>query len=74
MALILLLTWPFISTMFYRDPTFVLSGSLIHMAMQCGLHTPYLRMESLKVDPILMETNNIKKAQIWAYVAITYQR
>ncbi|KAK9252287.1 hypothetical protein V1507DRAFT_230946 [Lipomyces tetrasporus] len=40
--LILLLNWPFPSGPFYRDPSFVLGGTLLHMAMHCGLHAPSL--------------------------------
>ena len=39
-AVILLLNWPFPSGPFHRDPSFLLSGALLHMAMQCGLHAP----------------------------------
>ncbi|KAK9244191.1 hypothetical protein V1506DRAFT_542244 [Lipomyces tetrasporus] len=35
-GLILLLNWPFPSGPFYRDPSFVLGGTLLHMAMHCG--------------------------------------
>jgi hypothetical protein len=41
-GLILLLHWPFPSSPFYREPSFLLGGALLHMAMHYGLHTPLL--------------------------------
>lgn len=72
---ILILSWPIPSPgSFYRDPCFVFSGALVHIAMQCGLHTPYLSTLSSKPGPEFMETSSVKKAQIWAYIVIVYQR
>jgi hypothetical protein len=75
-AVLLLLEWPFPSTSYKRDPSFVLSGALIHMAMQCGLHTPYLSMEMLKCDPqsSFLGSTDMERAKLWAYVVILYQR
>jgi transcriptional regulatory protein LEU3 len=73
-AFILLLTWPVTTSSFYRNPSFVLSGALIHMALQCGLHTSHLKIFSVKTKPALSELKVLNKAQLWAYVAITYQR
>jgi transcriptional regulatory protein LEU3 len=70
---ILILTWPFTSNAFYREPTFIFSGALLHMALQYGLQTPYLRVDSMTL-PALKETNIVAKAHLWAYVVISYQR
>jgi len=75
-ALLLLLEWPFPSTSYNCDPSFVLSGALIHMAMQSGLHTPCLSMEALKLDirSSFVDSTAVERAQLWAYVVIIYQR
>jgi transcriptional regulatory protein LEU3 len=72
-GLVLLLTWPFPSTAFYRDSTCVLSGALLHLAMQCGLHTPFIKMHSFKENAML-DSNPSTRAQLWAYVVIAYQK
>jgi hypothetical protein len=39
-ALCLLCTWPFPLSSSSSDPTFMLSGTMMHLAMQMGLHRP----------------------------------
>jgi len=73
-GLMLLLTYPFSSNSFIRDPTFVLSGSLLHMAMQCGLHAPIFSNDFSRINTKLTEQEVLRRAEIWAYVVITYQR
>jgi transcriptional regulatory protein LEU3 len=73
-TLILLLTWPFPSTSFYRTSSFVHGGVLIHMAMQCGLHTPYIQLEPSTLGFGSLETASIERAKLWVYAVITYQR
>jgi transcriptional regulatory protein LEU3 len=75
-GLILLISWPFSATSFYRDPSFVLSGALLHKAMQCGLHLPSLSHDFSKIRPGLVATKeeHLRKAEIWVYAVLTYQR
>ena len=73
-GLILLLNWPFPSGAFYRDPSFLLGGTLLHMAMQCGLHTPTFSEDFSKTYLQLPEPEPLRRAEIWAYVVITYQK
>ncbi|OCK75277.1 hypothetical protein K432DRAFT_386307 [Lepidopterella palustris CBS 459.81] len=73
-GLILLLNWPFPSGPFYRDPSFVLGGSLFHMAMQCGLHAPTFSQDFSKTYLKLPEQELVRRAEMWAYVVIIYQR
>lgn len=75
-GLILLLSWPFSSTAFYRDPTFVLSGSLLHLAMQSGLHTPAFSQDFAKTarERNSSKGEQMRRAEIWLYVVFTYQR
>jgi transcriptional regulatory protein LEU3 len=73
-ALILLLTWPIPSGPFYRDPSFLLGGTLLHMAMQCGLHAPNFSQDFSKTYLKLPEMEHVRIAEMWAYVVITYQR
>lgn len=73
-GLILLLKWPFPCNSLYRDPSFLLSGTLLHMAMQCGLHAPTFSQDFSKTYLKLPEQELIWRAEMWAYVVITYQR
>ncbi|KAF2704755.1 hypothetical protein K504DRAFT_415923 [Pleomassaria siparia CBS 279.74] len=73
-GLILLVTWPFPSGPFYRDPCYVLGGTLLHMAMQCGLHVPTFSQDFAKRYHTLPEQEPVRRAELWAYVVITYQR
>lgn len=73
-GLLLLLTWPFPSGPFYRDPTFLLGGNILHMAMSCGLHAPTSSSDFSKAYLKLPEQELIRRAEMWAYVVITYQR
>ncbi|KAI9824846.1 MAG: hypothetical protein M1819_000798 [Sarea resinae] len=65
-ALILLLNWPFPTGPFYRDPSFVLSGTLLHMAMHCGLHAPTFTQEFSTTHRKLPEQELIRRAEMWA--------
>lgn len=73
-ALIILLNWPFPAGPFYRDPSFVLSGTLLHMAMHCGLYMPTLSQDFSKVLNKNREKEFLQRIQLWAYIMITYQR
>jgi transcriptional regulatory protein LEU3 len=73
-GLILLLNWPFPSGPFYRDSSFLLSGTLLHMAMQCGLHAPTFSEEFSKTYLNLPEQEAVRRAEMWTYVVLTYQR
>lgn len=73
-ALLLILNWPFPSGPFYRDPSFLLSGNLLHLAMQCGLHAPTFSQDFSKTYLKLPEQDSLRRAEMWAYVFITYQR
>jgi transcriptional regulatory protein LEU3 len=73
-GLILLLNWAFPSGPFYRDPSFLLGGTLLHMAMQCGLHVPSFSQDFSKTYLKLPEQEPVRRAEMWAYVVITYQR
>jgi transcriptional regulatory protein LEU3 len=73
-ALILLLNWPVPSGHFYREPSFLLGGALLHMAMQSGLHAPGFSQDLSKGHSKLPERELLRRAEMWAYVIITYQR
>ncbi|KAF2665982.1 hypothetical protein BT63DRAFT_45829 [Microthyrium microscopicum] len=77
MGILVALAWPFPTANYFRDSGFIHCGALLHMALQCGLHTPYLpymNVQSFKNDAPLTEPNILKRAQLWAHVVITYQR
>jgi hypothetical protein len=70
---VLVLTWPFPFGSFNHDPSFVFCGSLVHIALQCGLHIPYLGMTSSKLCSPVKDTSSVQRVKLWAYVVITYQ-
>jgi hypothetical protein len=72
--MILFLTWPFPSSSFNRTSSFNHGAMLIHMAMQCDLHTPYLDVNLPRPGPNSSEKESIERARLWAYAVITYQR
>jgi transcriptional regulatory protein LEU3 len=73
-GLILLLNWPFPPGPFSRDPSFLLCGTLLNMAMHCGLHAPAFGQDFSKTYVELPEQETVRRAEMWAYVAIIYQR
>ena len=73
-ALILLLGWPFPTGPFYRDPSFVLAGTLLHIAMHCGLHAPNFDRDVSNSFLKLPERELVQRAEMWVYVVVTYQR
>jgi transcriptional regulatory protein LEU3 len=75
-AVLLLMEWPFPSNPYQSEPSFVLSGALVHMAMQNGLHTPYLGKEipKLEAQSSFVQSSTVERTRLWAYVVIVYQR
>ena len=75
-SMLLLMEWPFPLSSYQYEPSFVLSGALIHMAMQNGLHTPYLSKETPKLEAqsSFVESTAMERARLWTYVVIVYQR
>jgi hypothetical protein len=72
-GLLLLLNWPFPSSAFYRDPSFLLAGTLLHMAMQCGLNAPTFSEDFTKSYTKTTEQEHLRRAELWAHVVVTYQ-
>lgn len=75
-GLLLILTWPFPKSAHGTpgDATFVISGSLLHMAMQIGLHIPTSSQDFSRVKIHLTEAEIVKRAELWGYCIVTYQR
>ena len=74
-GLLLLLTWPFPKDPSRPDLTFILSGLLLHIAMQHGLHIPMSSHEFSKIElPTPSETDMVRRSELWAHCVITYQR
>ena len=72
---LLFLTWPLPKrTVGGADITFALSGSLIHMAMQIGLHIPTSAQDFSKVKVKLTQTEIVKRAELWGHCIMTYHR
>ncbi|KAJ5579540.1 uncharacterized protein N7459_005525 [Penicillium hispanicum] len=73
-ALLLLLTWPFPKGD-HPDVTFPLSGLLLHIAMQNGLHIPMSSHEFSRVKtPVPSEADLLRRSELWAHSLIVYQR
>jgi hypothetical protein len=73
-GLLLMLTWPLPKTQNGHDTAYAISGSVIHMAMQIGLHIPTSAQDFSRVKVNLNETQIIKRAELWGYCILTYQR
>lgn len=76
-GLLLILTWPFPKSANggpAGDVTFVICGSLLHMAMQIGLHIPTSSQDFSRVKIHLTEAEIAKRAELWGYCIVTYQR
>lgn len=73
-GLLLLLTWPFPKGE-HPDVTFPLSGMLLHISMQNGLHIPMSSHEFSRVKiPAPSEADLIRRSELWAHTVIVYQR
>ncbi|GKZ58544.1 hypothetical protein AnigIFM49718_004369 [Aspergillus niger] len=75
-GLLLVLTWPFPKDATMADVTFPLSGMLLHIAMQNGLHIPMSSHEFSKRKrlPAPSEAEMIRRSELWAHCVIIYQR
>lgn len=74
-ALFLVLTWPFPKDMTRPDLTFPMSGMLLHIAMQNGLHIPMSSHEFSRAKiPALSEVDMTRRSELWAHCVIVYQR
>lgn len=57
------------------DLTFPMSGMLLHIAMQNGLHIPMSSHEFSRVKvPALSEVDMTRRSELWAHCVIVYQR
>lgn len=73
-GLLLLLTWNFPKEN-RPDVTFPLSGMLLHIAMQNGLHIPMSSHEFSRVNiPAPSEADMVRRSELWAHCVVVYQR
>ncbi|OOF96035.1 hypothetical protein ASPCADRAFT_146632 [Aspergillus carbonarius ITEM 5010] len=73
-ALCLLCTWPFPTSSTSTDPTFMLCGMMIQVAMQLGLHRPSHTQDFSKFRVELIEEELRDKVRTWAVCNIVAQR
>lgn len=73
-GLLLILTWPIPRSAGTTDVTYAIAGSLLHMAIQNGLHIPTSSQDFSRVKVNLTETEIKKRAELWGYCVLTYQR
>lgn len=73
-GLLLILTWPIPRSAGTTDVTYAISGSLLHMAIQNGLHIPTSSQDFSRVKVNLTEEEIKKRAELWGYCVLTYQR
>lgn len=73
-GLLLILTWPLPKAASSADATYAISGSVIHMAMQIGLHIPTSSQDFSRVKVNLTDRQILKRAELWGYCIVTYQR
>ena len=74
-SFLIVLTWPLPrSAACGSDVTYAISGSLIHMAMEIGLHIPTSAQDFSRVKINLTKAEIAKRAELWGYCIVTYQR
>ncbi|KAF2396638.1 Zn(II)2Cys6 transcription factor [Trichodelitschia bisporula] len=73
-GLLLIMTWPLPRSASSTDITYAISGSLLHLAMQIGLHIPTSSQDFSRVKVCLTEAEIAKRAELWGYCIVTYQR
>ncbi|KAI9369132.1 hypothetical protein BJX61DRAFT_520913 [Aspergillus egyptiacus] len=73
-ALCLLCSWPFPTSSTSTDPTFMLCGLMIQVAMQLGLHRPSHTQDFSKYRVELIEEELRDKVRTWAICNIVAQR
>ncbi|KAJ5903169.1 hypothetical protein N7504_005552 [Penicillium tannophilum] len=73
-ALCLLCTWPFPTSSTSTDPTFMLCGMMIQVAMQLGLHRPSHSQDFSKFRVELIAEELRDKVRTWAICNIVAQR
>ncbi|KAL2868058.1 uncharacterized protein BJX67DRAFT_60109 [Aspergillus lucknowensis] len=74
-GLLLVLSWPFPKDDGDVDIIFPLSGLLLHVAMQYGMHNPLSAHEFYKTKlPPPSDTDILRRSELWAYTIIVYQR
>ena len=73
-ALCLLCTWPFPISSTSADPSFMLSGLNMHVAMQLGLHRPSHVQDFQKFRAHLMEEQLRDRVRTWASCNAVAQR
>ncbi|KAJ5430125.1 hypothetical protein N7491_007141 [Penicillium cf. griseofulvum] len=73
-ALALLCSWPFPTSSTSTDPTFMLCGMMVQVAMQLGLHRPSHTQDFSKFRVELIEDELRDKVRTWAICNIVAQR
>jgi len=74
-GLLLLCTWPLPSTTLLKDNTVVLSGLLLSLSMQAGLHVPTSAFAHLTGPGTEKQPHRqVEMAILWAQVVIACQR
>jgi hypothetical protein len=73
-ALCLLCTWPFPTSSTSTDPTFLLCGMMMQIAMQLGLHRPSHARDFTKFRVELIESELRDKVCTWAVCNTVAQR
>ena len=73
-ALCILCTWPLPIDSSSSDPTFMLSGLMMQIAMQIGLHRPSHTQDFTKFKVELMDVELRDRVRTWAACNATAQR
>lgn len=73
-GLLLVMTWPLPRAAGTTDVTYAISGSLLHIAIQIGLHIPTSSQDFSRVKVNLTEAEIRRRAELWGFCVLTYQR
>lgn len=73
-AFLLLVTWPFPRDTHATEVWFPFSGTLIHMALQIGLHIPAASQDFAREKVKLTQEDINSRYELWAYCVLAYHR
>lgn len=73
-GLLLVVGWPTQRGGVASDVNFAIAGALTHVAMQLGLHVPVATQDFARVRINLTDAEIQRRAELWAFVLIVYQR
>lgn len=73
-SLIVLLTWWYPNQASMQEIPFALAGSMLHLAMQLGLHRPMRSQDYSRIKLSLTHQDLIRRTELWTRTVLLYQK